>query len=81
MQFGIGKEFRTVFEHAEEGVHHIGEPAKKRSEVYERVTVGRAGILNEFEFGRFTLAPQAHWDYYHNEPYSIVCGFSAGINF
>ena len=38
-------------------------------------------MLYEFEFGRFTLAPQVHWDYHHREPNSIVFGLSAGVNF
>jgi hypothetical protein len=81
-QFAIGKEFRTVYESAEEGHgHEAGEGNSESIKVNERVTVGRAGMLYEFEFGRFTLAPQVHWDYHHREPNSIVFGLSAGVNF
>ncbi len=86
-QFGVGKEFRTVKHgvepHAADEVHagaaHDIDSAETEKE--ERITVARAGLLYEYEFGRFTLAPQVHWDYHHHEANSIVYGVSAGVNF
>lgn len=83
-QFGLGKEFRTVRHasnsHARSGFEHES-GGSEEAERDERVTVARAGLLYEFEFGRFTLAPQVHWDYHHHEPNSLVYGVSAGVNF
>ena len=56
-------------------------PSKLDMRNMEEATLGRAGMLYEIECGRFTFAPQMHWDYHHGESNSIVYGFSAGINF
>lgn len=83
-QFGLGKEFRTV-RHASGLYPHSdidhGIAESEISEREEKVNLARAGLLYEFEFGRFTLAPQVHWDYHHHEPNSVVYGVSAGVNF
>ena len=81
-QFGVGREFRTV---TEESTLTEALDAEAMSdlpvEIDEAVTVARAGVLYEFEFGRFTLAPQVHYDYHHGEANSVVYGLSAGVNF
>lgn len=45
------------------------------------VFVGRAGMLYEFEYGRFTVSPQLHWDYHHDHHNAIVAGFAFGVAF
>ncbi|MEH6558881.1 MAG: hypothetical protein V7459_11340 [Oceanicoccus sp.] len=47
----------------------------------EYVFVARTGVLYEIEYKNFTLSPQLHWDYHHEEANAIVAGISIGLSF
>lgn len=43
--------------------------------------VYRLGALYEFEFGRWTVSPQAHFDYHDGGENAVVLGLAFGVNF
>lgn len=45
------------------------------------IFVSRVGVLYEFEFGRFTLSPQLHWDYHEHHENAVVAGLAFGFAF
>lgn len=45
------------------------------------VFVARAGMLYEFERGRYTLSPQLHWDFHDRHHNAIVAGIAFGVAF
>ncbi len=47
----------------------------------EQIFVARVGVLYEFEFGRFTLSPQLHWDYHAEGESALVAGLAFGFGF
>ena len=47
----------------------------------ERIAVARVGVLYEFEFDKFTLSPQLHWDYHDGHDNAVVAGLAFGFAF
>lgn len=54
------------------GVEHASE---------EDIFVSRLGLLYEFEFKKYTLSPQLHWDYHDGAENAIVAGIAIGYSF
>lgn len=53
----------------------------RTSEELDDILVARAGMLYEFEYGRYTLSPQLHWDYHDEHPNAIVFAIAFGAAF
>jgi hypothetical protein len=47
----------------------------------EKIFVARAGILYEFEYEKFTLSPQLHWDYHRGKDNAVVIAVALGFAF
>jgi hypothetical protein len=78
LQVGPGIE---IIDEEVELAEHDGEDVEVESEQLEQF-VFRAGLLYEFELGKFTLAPQAHFDVVPgSEPDSLVLAVAFGRAF
>jgi len=60
-------------------IMQVGPGFERRND--EDVFVSRFGILYEFEIENFTLSPQLHWDYHHDEFNAIIAGLALGFAF
>jgi hypothetical protein len=47
----------------------------------ENVFVSRVGILYEYEIEHYTISPQLHWDYHHDESNAVIAGLALGFSF